>query len=189
MNQKSLLFWLIAVVLIVSSSCKEDVLPKPMANLRLDYPEAKYKTFDNPSCPFTFEVNSMGEIKQEKNCDLSINYPKMKATIYFTFKPVDDNINLLLRDAQNLTYKHVVKADDIVEQPFLNKKDNVYGMFYAVNGNAATNAQFYVTDSTRYFVDCSVYFYAKPNFDSIMPAASYVRNDMQAMMESFRWKK
>lgn len=189
MNQKSVLFWLIAVVLIVFSSCKEDVLPKPMANLRLDYPEATYKTFDNPACPFTFDVNSIGKIKQEKNCDLSINYPKMKATIYFTFKPVNDNINLLLRDAQTLTYKHVVKADDIMEQPFINKKNNVYGMFYAVNGNAATNAQFYVTDSTRYFVDCSVYFYAKPNFDSIMPAASYLRNDMQAMMESFRWKK
>lgn len=189
MNQKSLLFWLIAVVLFVISSCKEDVLPKPMANLRLDYPEASYKTFDNPDCPFTFEVNSVGQIKQEKNCDLSIHYPKMKATIYFTFKPIKDNINLLLRDAQTLTYKHVVKADDIVEQPFMNSKDNVYGMFYAVNGNAATNAQFYVTDSTRYFVDCSVYFYAKPNFDSIMPAASYLRNDLQNMMESFRWKK
>ncbi|WP_432672632.1 gliding motility lipoprotein GldD [Flavobacterium sp. SM2513] len=189
MKHKFLLFWLLAVGLFVFSSCKEDVLPKPMANLRLDYSEATYRTFDDPSCPFTFEVNSDGKIKQEKNCNLSVHYPKMKATIYFTLKPVNNNIDLLLRDAQKLTYEHVVKADDIIEQPFINKKDNVYGMFYAVNGNAATNAQFYLTDSTRYFVDCSVYFYAKPNFDSIMPAASYLRNDLQNMMESFRWKK
>jgi len=46
----------------------------------------------------------------------------MKATIYFSFKPVNNNINSLLRDAQTLTYKHVVKADDIIEQPFLTKK-------------------------------------------------------------------
>jgi len=189
MNQKSLFFWLIAVGIFVVSSCKEDVLPKPSASLRLDYPEATYKTFDDASCPFTFEVNSEGKISSEENCNLTIQYPKMKATIFFSFKPVNNNINSLLRDAQTLTYKHVVKADDIIEQPFLNNENGVYGMFYELNGNAATNAQFYLTDSTRYFVDCSVYFYAKPNFDSIMPAASYLRNDLQNMMESFRWKK
>lgn len=190
MNYKSWFFWFFAIALFVVTSCKEDILPKPMASLRLDYPEATYTTFDDSSCPFTFEVNSEGKVKHEKNCGLSIHYPKMKATIYLTFLPVrNNNIDSLLRDAQSLLYKHVIKADDIIEQPFLNKKDNVYGMFYAVNGNAATNAQFYLTDSTRYFVDCSVYFYAKPNFDSIMPAASYLRNDLQNMMESFRWKK
>lgn len=189
MNQKNWLVYFLAIGLFILSSCKDDVLPKPTSSLRLDYPEATYKTFDQASCPFTFEVNSDGKVIQEKNCNLTIQYPKMKATIYLTFQPINNNINLLLRDAQTLTYKHVVKADDIVEQPFINKKDGVYGMYYAVNGNAATNAQFYLTDSTSYFVDCSVYFYAKPNFDSIMPAASYLRNDLQNMMESFRWKK
>jgi len=190
MRQKFLLIWMVAVVLVVASSCKNDILPKPMANLRLDYPEATYLPFDDANCPFTFERNSDGKIKREKNCDYSIHYPKMKATIYLTFLPVkNNNIDSLLRDAQKLTYKHVVKADDIVELPFVNKDAHVYGMLYEVNGNAATNAQFYLTDSTRYFVDCSVYFYAKPNFDSIMPAASYLRNDLQHMMESFRWKE
>ena len=190
MNQKSLFLWVVIVVIFVLSSCKEDILPKPMANLRLDYPEANYIIYNDPSCPFIFEMNEDGNIKQEKNCDLTINYPKMKATIYLTLKKVTNtNMDSLLRDAQTLTYKHAVKADDIVDQPFVNNANNVYGMFYAVNGNAATNAQFYLTDSTRYFVDCSVYFYAKPNFDSIMPAASYLRNDLQKMMESFRWKK
>ena len=190
MNQKSFLVWLVAIGIFTLVSCKEDILPKPAANLRLEYPEASYKTFDDPSCPYTFDMNADGKIKTEKNCDLSIHYPKMKATIYLTFKRVgNNNMDSLLRDAQSLLYKHVIKADDIIEQPFINKKENVYGMYYAVNGNAATNAQFYLTDSTRYFVDCSVYFYAKPNFDSIMPAASYLRNDLQNMMESFKWKK
>lgn len=190
MNLKSFLVWLFIVGIFTLSSCKEDVLPKPNASLRLDYPEASYKTYDDASCPFIFDMNADGSVKREKNCDLSIHYPKMKATIYLTFKPVrNNNLDSLLRDAQSLLYKHVIKADDILEQPFLNKKENVYGMYYAVNGNAATNAQFYLTDSTRYFVDCSVYFYAKPNFDSIMPAASYLRNDLQNMMESFRWRK
>lgn len=61
-------------------------------------------------------------------------------------------------------------------------------MFYKVDGNAATNSQFYVTDSTKHFITGSVYFYAKPNFDSIMPAASYIKNDMQRLMETLKWK-
>lgn len=168
-------------------SCKDSVLPKPSSYLRLDYPEARYVNFEN-QCPFTFEMNSEAIINGEKDCGFTISYPKMKATIYLTYKPVNNNIANLLKDAQKLTYEHVIKADDILEQPYLNPTKKVYGMFYQVDGNAATNSQFYVTDSIKHFVTGSVYFYAKPNFDSIMPAASYVRNDMQRLMETLKWK-
>ncbi|AWK04171.1 gliding motility lipoprotein GldD [Flavobacterium crocinum] len=168
-------------------SCKNDVLPKPASFLRLDYPEAKYVNFEN-SCPFAFQMNEDAIIKGEKECSFAITYPKMKATIYLTYKPVNGNIDKLLRDAQKLTYEHVIKADDILEQPYINQQKKVYGMFYQVDGNAATNSQFYVTDSTKHFLIGSMYFYAKPNFDSIMPAASYVKNDMQRLMETLKWK-
>jgi gliding motility-associated lipoprotein GldD len=168
-------------------SCKEDVLPKPPSQLRLDYPVANYDTFEN-HCPFTFNMNSEAVIKEEKDCGFSISYPKMKATIYLTYKPVNGNIDKLLRDAQKLTYEHVIKADEIIEQPYINPKKKVYGVFYKVSGNAATNAQFYATDSIKHFLTASVYFYAKPNFDSIMPAADYIRNDMQTLMETLKWK-
>jgi len=173
--------------LLLFTACKDDVFPKPASHLRLDYPVAKYVDFEN-QCPFSFEMNSNAVIKGEKDCGFTISYPKMKATIYLTYKPVNNNINFLLKDAQKLTYEHVIKADDILEQPYLNPTKKVYGMFYRVDGNAATNSQFYVTDSTKHFVTGSVYFYAKPNFDSIMPAASYVRNDMQRLMETLKWK-
>jgi gliding motility-associated lipoprotein GldD len=172
---------------ILLMSCQKEVFPKPAGFLRLDYPEANYKPFEN-QCPYEFEMNAAASIKAEKECQFTIHYPKMKATIYLTYKPVQSNIDKLLRDAQKLTFEHVIKADDIIEQPFLNSDKKVYGMFYRVSGNAATNAQFYVTDSVQHFLTGSVYFYAKPNFDSIMPAASYVQNDMQRLMETIKWK-
>ena len=178
---------LIGLVLLAVTGCKDDVLPKPSGYLRLDYPEAKYIDFKNP-CPFTFESNDAAIIEGKSDCSYTITYPKMKATIYLTYKPVSNNIKQLLRDAQKLTFEHVIKADDIIEQPYLNPDKKVYGMFYQVDGNAATNSQFYATDSTRHFITGSVYFYAKPNFDSIMPAASYIKNDMQHLMETLRWK-
>ncbi len=168
-------------------SCKDDALPKPSAYLSLEYPEAKYQSFSN-NCSYSFDKNDEAIIKEKSPCAFEINYPKMKATLYLNYKPVHGDIKLLLRDAQKLTYEHVIKADDIVEQPFLNKDKKVFGMFYSVSGNAATNAQFYATDSIKHFLDCSVYFYAKPNFDSIMPATDYIKKDMRRLMESLKWK-
>lgn len=174
-------------LLLATVSCKDDAVPKPSAYLRLEYPEPEYASFEN-HCPYGFEMNADAVIKEKPYCNFTVDYPKMKATVHLSYRPVDNNINTLLRDAQKLTYEHVIKADNILEQPFLNPKKKVYGMFYQVGGDAATNTQFYVTDSTKHFITGSVYFYAKPNFDSIMPAANYIRNDMRRLMETIYWK-
>src|SRR5690606_33291696 len=102
--------------------------------------------------------------------------------------PVRDNLKALLYDAQKLTYDHTVKASNIIEQQRVDSVSNVYGMFYMINGNAATPAQFYVTDSVSHFVSGSVYFESKPNFDSIYPAAMYLREDIRKIMETIRWE-
>nr|WP_299387029.1 gliding motility lipoprotein GldD [Allomuricauda sp.] len=175
------------VGIIVLGSCKEQVLPKPNAMLRLDYPAAEYKLLD-ADCAYSFEQNLTSAVKENKDCSLVLDYPSMKGSVYITYKPVQDNLKTLLTDAQKLSYEHVVKADNIVEQPFINTEDKVYGMFYEVSGNAASQSQFYVTDSTKHFVTGSLYFYAKPNYDSILPAAVYLQKDIRRIMETLRWK-
>ena len=188
MVKKTIGFLSVLLLLLLMISCKDDVVPKPASQLRLDYPEARYAYFSN-HCPFEFEMNDDAIIKEDNNCGFSIHYPKMKATIYLTYKTVNNDISSLLRDAQNLTYKlHTQKAVEIMEQPFINQDIKVYGMWYNVTGTAATNSLFYATDSIKHFVTGSVYFYAKPNFDSIFPAESYVKNDMQRLMETLKWK-
>ena len=182
--KSSIFFTLICLSLL---SCGDEKMPKPTGQLSLEYPPAKYMKFSN-SCGFDFDKNELAEVKATSNCGLEIHYPKMKATVYLTYKPVQNNLEKLLTDAQKLTYEHVIKANDIAEQPYVNLDRKVYGMFYQVGGNAATNAQFYVTDSTRNFVTASMYFYSKPNFDSILPAADYIKNDMKQMIASIKWK-
>jgi gliding motility-associated lipoprotein GldD len=188
MSRKIIAAFMCGLIFASLGSCKEDTIPKPAGMLRLEYPMPEYASFEN-NCPFIFDMNGEAVISDKGNCNLTITYPKMKATIYLTYKPIKNDIEDHLRDAQKLTYKHTIKADDILEQPFVNQKDRVFGMFYKVGGNAATNSQFYVTDSTKHFVTGSAYFYAKPNFDSIMPATNYIKNDMQVIMETLRWKK
>ena len=164
------------------------MLPKPKALLRLEYPNSQYHTITAKNCPYTFKMNDYGVIESKTDCSLNIVYPKMKATIYLTYKNVEGNVDKLLSDAQKLTYEHVVKADAITEQPYVNKDKNVYGMFYEVTGNAASQSQFYVTDSVQHFLTGSIYFQTKPNYDSILPAAEYLKNDIRSIMETVEWK-
>lgn len=178
----------IVVILVLFVSCKDEVLPKPKAMLRLEYPKAEYKELD-ADCTYTFDLNTLSVVKENKDCSLVLDYPAMKGSIYITYKPVKDNLNTLLTDAQKLSYEHVVKADNIVEQPFVNSNSRVYGMFYEVSGNAASQSQFYITDSINHFVTGSLYFYAKPNYDSILPAAFYMQKDVRRIMETLRWKE
>ena len=70
----------------------------------------------------------------------------------------------------------------------MNEKSKVYGMMYEVEGNAASNAQFYVTDSTNHFLTASLYFDTRPNYDSILPAVDYVKKDMINLLETLQWK-
>lgn len=184
MQWRSFKFIMLLLTLTIMVSCK-DTLPKPKAYLRLSYPDAQYKNYT--SCNYAFDINTQTETEQKK-CDAKVVYPKMKATVYMTYKPVQGNIKELLKDAQKLTYEHVIKADEITEQVYQNPEKKVYGMLYRLGGNAATNTQFYLTDSTQNFVVGSVYFYSKPNYDSILPAAKYIEKDVSRLIESFRWK-
>lgn len=181
-------FLVLLSCVVLAASCKDEVLPKPKAMLRLEYPDASYQNLDL-DCSFSFEKNDISFVKENRDCSLVLDYPTMKGSIYLTYKRVANNLDTLLIDAQKLSYEHVVKADNILEQPFINPNEGVYGMFYEVSGNAASQSQFYVTDSTNHFVTGSLYFYAKPNYDSILPAAVYLQKDIRRIMESLTWKK
>lgn len=174
--------------------CGDDPLPKPKGYLRLEYPSAKYKTATTP-LPFTFDKNELSQpVSKVKSLGttkgIEVKYPQLKATIYLNYKPVEDgNLNNLLRDAQNLTQKHTMKADEITYKPFENTEQKLYGMLYEVGGNAASQSQFYLTDSTTHFLSGSLYFYATPNYDSIYPASEYLKKDIKRLMESVRWSE
>ena len=185
---------LLLIVLLFCLACGDDSLPKPKALLRLDYPVPKYRAVDL-NLPFTFEENTMTKnithIKVANDSmalGIDINYPALKGTIYLTYNKINNNLISLIKDAQNLTQKHTIKADEIIEQKYIDASRKVFGMFYEVGGNAASQSQFYVTDSIHHFLNGSLYFYAKPNYDSIYPAAVYLKNDIRHIMETLKWK-
>ncbi len=173
-------------LLLVLWGCEEGAIPKPKAMLRLEYPAAAEKLLE--TAYFSFEYNALAQVKNINDASLTLDYPRMKGSVFITYKPVKGNLVKLLTDAQKLSLEHVSKADAIDPTEFINESEKVYGMFYEVRGDAASQAQFYVTDSTRHFVTGSLYFYARPNYDSLYPAAIYLQKDIRLIMETLRWK-
>jgi len=183
-----LLFPLLLGVFCIA--CKNEVLPKPKAALRLDYPIPTYSS-TKTQCGFMFDQNKKSLLKtsyKRGSCAMEIKYPKLNATIFLTHRTINNDLRKLLTDAQNLTQEHVVKADDIRPTEYSNPITNVYGMTYKVIGDAASPSQFYVTDSIKNFLLGSIYFKTTPNYDSILPAAEYLRNDIRILIESLKWE-
>ena len=173
-------------VLVLCSCNEENVLPKPNAMLRLEYQKPISDSVETHY--FTFEVNEAARVDKKNNRSIVIEYPEMKAAIFMSYRGINKDLNKLMRDAHKLSGEHAAKADGIQQRIFENAENKVYGAFYEVSGDAASQAQFFVTDSLNHFVTGALYFESRPNYDSIYPAAKYLQNDMGRIMESLRWK-
>lgn len=175
---------------LIFFSCQKEQLPKPFGNLRLEYPTANYKEFIS-SCPFIFNYSTLAQIKTKKeNCWFNIEYPFMKGIIYITYIPINKNNQLipLIQESQKLVYEHTIKASGIEVKNFIFPEKKVYGSLYKLDGESASNLQFYITDSINHFLSGNVYFRSVPKPDSLRPAVDYITKDVVELIETIQWK-
>ncbi len=175
------------------SSCNEDYFPKPKGFFRITLPEKEYRLCAPPGCPFEFEIPSYAvEVRDSsplaEPCFMDIQFPGFNSTIYITYKPVKNDLQKLYEDHRSMTMKHIPKASGIDEEAYADINHKVYGSRYSIKGNAASNTQFYLTDSTANFIRGSLYFYSLPKSDSIAPVLTFINEDIKHLMETFRWK-
>lgn len=185
---------IIILLAIAGTSCKKVATPRPRGYFRIDLPEHEYKTYEG-ECPFMFDIPTYAFIvkNEDDNCWFNVYFPNQKATIYLTYRTIDNNPNIndldtLLNDAHDFVYKHTIKADAIEEILFANDSAHVYGTLYDIKGNVASQIQFYVTDSVKHFMRGSLYFDCRPNKDSLAPVVDFIHTDIEHLMESFEWK-
>jgi gliding motility-associated lipoprotein GldD len=115
-------------------------------------------------------------------------YADYNATIYLSYKNAKGNYDQLIEDAHTLVYRHTIKADAITEQRFESNDGKTFGFLYEIGGNAATNVQFYVTDSVKNFLRGSLYFNTQPNQDSLSPIIEFITEDIRHLFETIEWK-
>ena len=176
------------------TGCSEDYSPKPRGYFRIDFPDHSYQRFDSGS-PYSFEYPLYGKILPDTGMLaepfwINLTYPRFNATLHISYKPVKGNLAQLLNDAYAMVNKHIPKASAITQREYIDTVFQVYGLEYAISGaDAASVYQFYLTDSVHHFVRGALYFNQVPNNDSLSPVIAFLREDMQRMFSSFRWKK
>lgn len=192
---KLLSYSLLLLVALVLTGCgEEEVQPKPYAYHRIDLPERAYQRFDSILCPYSFDYPVASVIEAVANaenpCWMNIRYPALNATIYLSYIAIGPKatLNAMVAETQRLTYKHVVKASSIEEKTISRPQARQFGVLYEVGGAAASATQFYITDSTQHFLRGSLYFYSKPQPDSLAMVIDYVLEDVRHLVESFAWK-
>lgn len=191
MKKINSIFLLLILVLLLSCGGNE-YTPKPKGYFRIDLPEKEYKLFE-PSCPFSFKIPTYTEVKPDANnptepCWFDLNFNNLNASVYLSYKTVDNNINQYLEDSRTLAFKHTVKANDIDQEIISFPDKKIYGLIYNIEGNAASAYQFHLTDSNSHFIRGSLYFNNIPNQDSIQPVLEFVKEDISKLIESFEWK-
>jgi gliding motility-associated lipoprotein GldD len=188
--RKHLLYILFISLFI--SACHTDYTPKPRGYFRIDLPEKSYKKTPK-KLPYSFEYPTYCYLTNDRQAPdelywINVVFPKFKAKVYISYKIIDNNLMEYLNDSRGFAYKHTVKADAISEIPYIAPEKKVYGTLYDIKGDAASNTQFYLTDSTKNFLRGALYFEVHPNKDSLAPVLTFINKDIEHLIETFEWK-
>jgi gliding motility-associated lipoprotein GldD len=186
---KSLSLILLFLSVWATTGCKEATQPKPTGYFRIGLPEEKYEVLQTP-CPYTFEINSSASWIPKNDCWGDITYPTLKSVIQITYKPISspEDLSLVIGEAQDLAFKHTVKAEGIGEKLYVDEEKRVFGLMYQMMGNAASSTQFYVTDSNQHFLRGVLYFYSVPNADSLRTVNEFMTSEIRKLIETLEWK-
>lgn len=187
-------FLAILLLAIIGISCQDDYQPKPRGYFRIHLPEKDYVRFQQTGFPYSFNIPTYAQITPPRIRDesywVNVSYPSFNAKLHISYKPIQNNLDILLNDMHKMMNKHIPKANAINEQLYLNEEVKVYGIAYEIKGpEAASPFQFYLIDSTNHFLRGALYFDFSPNNDSLKPVIGFLQDDVKELIDSFRWEE
>ena len=185
---------LILGIILFFVSCKENYTPKPRGYFRIDLPGKEYQKYYSDSLPYSFEYPVYARISKdplspEQKYWINIDFPKLNATVYISYRQVTDNLDTLINDGHLLVSKHISKADAIYDSTIYDPSRKVYGTVFDIEGiGVASTYQFYLTDSTKHYLRGALYFDTYPNNDSLKPVINFLKKDINRFISTLQWK-
>ena len=183
-------------VCIIFSSCNDPApVPKPPTYLNIYFPDHIY-SYVRGDCPYEFKLASLYNYKTIENsnfnsCIQEIDLGPLKGSLYLYYiaLPSKDSLAEIINFANDKVDEHKIIADKIEFVQIIDPKNKVFGTFFELKGNVATNFQFYLTDSSQNFVRGEVLLNCRPNYDSLRPSLDYLKVDLLEMVHNFKWRK
>ncbi|MGY4383213.1 gliding motility-associated lipoprotein GldD [Pedobacter sp. UYP24] len=175
-------------------SCSGDsYAPKPRGYFKIDFPKKSYRKFDS-SCAYSFNYPVYADMIPETSgkgqaCWYNLDFKQFNGRLHLTYYDVLNKTEYegLVEDARTFAFKHTVKADAIDQKLINYPNRKVYGIYYAIEGNTASSVQFFLTDSIKHYFRGALYFNERPQYDSIQPVITFIKKDIDKMIETFKW--
>jgi gliding motility-associated lipoprotein GldD len=195
-------FTLLIVALLFFAACGDnhDYSPKPRGYFRIVFPKKEYQVY-NSNYPFTFLYPKYAVMEKDTqtriapkllnmNQLINMQFPQENGTLHLSYETITSKkvFDELVEDAHKFAFKNTVKATDIDQGNINIPAQKVYGIYYTIGGNAASSVQFFLTDSVKHYLRGALYFNTEPRLDSIQPVLNFVKQDINVMIKSFRWK-
>src|SRR6187431_2626606 len=149
-----LLFWLCALLIGWGiTGCNSTYSSgKKKGYFKIDLPEKKYRLFDQPGYPYSFEYPVYANVvkdstffdnKPENDWWINIDFPQFHGRVFVSYKEIGKNkFDSLINDAFTMSYKqHVQKASSIEPTPF-RTPNNVDGIYFTLEGKQQQPTRF-----------------------------------------------
>lgn len=198
MLKKTIIPSLIYVALIISLlACNSSYTFKKKGYFRIDFPEKKYRLFDQAGYPYTFEYPVYANVVKDtsffdtKAGDywINIDVPQFHSRIYISYKEVgNNNFDSLVNDGFKMAYRKHTDVSTGINDSVLKTPNGVEGIYFSLSGNTATANQFFLTDSTRHFLRGALYFDATPNEDSLRVVNDFLKQDVLHLISTLKWR-
>lgn len=198
-NNKFVFISICAISLfVIACNSAEGPIAKPRMFPRVVFPDRNIISFENKECDFSFEhpdylIYGKDSIRFEENykypCWFDLNSKTLNTTLHFSYLKVNSqkDLDININDAFKMVDEHNIKALARKESVIENKEAKVYGLLFEIDGNVASQLQFFLTDSTQHFIRASLYFNDKVNQDSTKIIYDFIKKDIDAMIGSFEW--
>lgn len=190
----ALFFCFFGSVVMFAACSGNNYSPKPRGYYNIKLPKKAYRIFDK-GCAYTFEYPVYAEMESDSSrdtrpCWYNLSFAQFNGRLHLTYYDVSSKKEYegLVEDARTFAFKHTVKANAIDQKLINYPNKKVYGIYYAIEGNTASSVQFFLTDSTRHYFRGALYFNERPQYDSIQPVVTFIKKDIDRMIETFKWK-
>jgi gliding motility-associated lipoprotein GldD len=180
------------LIIIIITSCKSGLKsnPLPKAFSKMDVTNYSFINFKDSCKNFSFRIPKDLEIKPNEigtACDINLYYPKHNATIYLTYVETNPEEMLKWKElVRSEVFKHKDRATNIDESSSTNPNGLNY-ITYNIEGDAASNFSFAITNDSTKLLRGGLLFWVKPNYDSIQPVINKIKIDTDTLLNSFEF--
>ena len=200
---------------LVHSACNSTYTSKKTGYYKIDFPERKYTIFQKEGFPYTFEYPVYAQVVKDSTYfdqDLqnpywiNLDFAQLGGRIFLSYKAIGGKstykvkqpdgtykdslgtnvFDYMVNDAFKLTNKNESVASSIKDSLF-HTQNGITGVFFRVGVNAATDKQFFMSDTTKNFFRGALYFDVTPNADSLRPVIDFLQKDIDHLINTFKW--